>query len=92
MFLELVHLAHRGVGASYLVLWLPKSHPSTGHTSRATYLKDVGNGYVGQKLCRFAYLRFLLVVTVDNTRRARVAPKGLLCRVLTNHPAERQDT
>ena len=32
---------------------------------------------------------FLLL---DNTRRARVAPKGLLCRVLTNHPAERQDT
>ena len=29
---------------------------------------------------------------LDNTRRARVAPKGLLCRVLTNHPAERQDT
>ena len=31
-------------------------------------------------------------LVLDNTRRARVAPKGLLCRVLTNHPAERQDT
>ena len=26
----------------------------------------------------------LQVVKLDNTRRARVAPKGLLCRVLTN--------
>ena len=44
------------------------------------------------KAARRAWLENITIPVLDNTRRARVAPKGLLCRVLTNHPAERQDT